>query len=174
MSIFDIQSVQLYNSTDGSTGKNNCLSSQTTNDVIQTRCIHWPEHSKGIVDRALYSLRQTRMQMCPYRRPWSKILLIGQLSGPQARTSVCASAISSPSQGVSRQLSEDQTHLRTSLQYQSRIVTPKGEVVRTEHGHPSGGLHFRRRRGFCYRRGKYASVVGRRNVTGDRPLGGNR
>jgi hypothetical protein len=174
MSIFAIETVQLYNSTDGSTRKDNCLSSQTTNDTIQTRGSYWPKHFERIADRTVHPLRQTRMQMRRHCRPWSKILFVGQLSGPQARTRVCAAKIREPSQGVSRQLSEDQTHIRGYLQYQSRIVTTKGETVKNEHGHRSGDLHFRRRRGFRYHRGKYASVIGRRSVPGDRPLGGNR
>ena len=174
MSIFEVESVQLYGRTDRSTHKDNHLPSQTTHDPFQADYLHWPTHLERLLDRTVHPLWETRMQMRRYRRPWSQILSVGQLSGTQARTRVCVAEIPRAGQGLSGQLSEDQTHVRRDFQYQSRTVATKRQVVKNKNGHPTGGFHFKRDRGFRNHRGKYASIVGRRSAEGDRHLGGIR
>ena len=173
MNICDIESVQLYSSTDESIRNDNCFSAQTPHTPIQAPGDHWPTCLERFSYRTVHPLREARMQMRRNSRTRSQILSIGQLPGPHARTRVRIAEISGSGKGIPRQLSEDQSHPRGDLLYQPRVVTTTGEVVENDYGHPSGGFHFRRHRRCSCRRGEYASIAARRNVCRKSRLGGN-
>ena len=174
MSEVEVESVQLYNSTDEFTGKISFLPSQATHNSLQAHHSHWPTHFERIAHRAVHQMWKTRMQLRKYSRPWSQILSLGQLSRPQTRTGVCSAGISGSGQGISRQLSESQTDIRRDFLHQSRTAKTEKTVVKNENGHSAGLRHIDRDHGFRNHRGQYASSSGRGSAEGYRHMGGKR
>lgn len=174
MSAHRIESVQLYRCTDEFTGKDYHLSPQTPNNPFQANHYDRSSHFARLADRTVYPLRETRMQMCRFRRSWPQILSVGQLSRPQAGTGVCCAKISRPSKRVSHQLSDGKAITRRDFQHQSRIVAPERHVVKPPNGYFAGALHVNRDHGFRNHRGEYALHDGQRIADGDRRTGGKR
>ena len=174
MSWIEVISVQLGNCTDGFTANENLFSSKTTHDPFQTHHYHRPTSLEGFAYQTLHPLWQTWMQVRQYSRPWSQILSVGQLSGSQTRTRICASEISPSSQGFTYQLSDDQTHLRRDFEYQSRAASTERYGIKNPHEYYVELFSVHRDRCFCNLRSEYASGIVGRTIGRNRHMGGKR
>ena len=174
MSVIGVVSVQLGNCTDGFTTNQNIFPSKTPHSPLQTHPHHRSAHLERLTDRTLHPLWQTWMQVRTYPRPWSQILSVGQLSGPQTRTRICASEVSASSRRFPHQLSDGQADLRRDLEYQSRTAATERQVVKNAHGYPTGLLYVVGNHCLCNLRSEYASGAVGRFIDSNRHMGGNR
>ena len=171
MSGIGVISVQFDNCTDGFAANENLFPSKTTHDPFQTHHCHWPTPLEGLAHQTLHPLWQTWMQVRRYPRPWSQILSVGQLSGPQTRTRICASEISPSSRGFTYQLSDGQTNLRRDFEYQSRAAATERYGVKNPHEYLAELFSVHRDRSFCNLRSEYASGIVGRTIGRNRHMG---
>jgi len=126
---FGIESVQLYNYTDGTIPEDILIPSKTSHDSCQTNRDDRFARPAGFFDRTLHSLWENRLQMRGNSRPWSQIFSVGQLSWPQTRAGVCTAKVPDTGESICSQLPEDKTNLRGDLQHRSGALTTERKVV---------------------------------------------
>ena len=88
-----------------------------------------------LAHRALQTLRQARMQMCPGTRPRSQVLPLHQSAGNNARYGLCPTGGSRHGRSIPRELSFSPRDSRTDLQHQSRTPPSQGASIEKQRVH---------------------------------------
>ena len=82
-----------------------------------------------LAHRALQTLRQTRMQMCPGTRPRSQVLPLHQPAGLNTGDGLCPTGGSRHGRSIPRELSFSARDSRPDLQHQSRTAPSQGASI---------------------------------------------
>ena len=111
-----------------------------------------------LADRALQTLRQTRLQVCHWSGPWTEVLLVGQSnrcpSGDGLRSPVHAGT----SYSVPFQLPHHPRHTRSTLRNQPGVDAPTRSVLGADGECFIDTTHHRFR--FCCRCHNHGQYVG--------------
>lgn len=174
MNVSRVESVQLYEYTDGTRPTADRNTSTAPHQAVQTHHRHWSQYPARLTNRTLHPLWQARMQVHNDAWPWSEVLPVSELPGTQTRTAVRSPNTLRRGPGAPTQLPEGQGSLRRDIEYQSRTVTTQRNVVSKEHGYQGGQLIADRDCRFCNHRGKHASRPVRSRHGGRPGLGGKR
>jgi len=83
-----------------------------------------PIHPAWVLDRALQTMRQTRMQMRRRTRSWPQVLSVGKLPRPTTANGLRATRVVRANRGVPGQLSSSPRNLRGDLRDQPRTAAP--------------------------------------------------
>jgi hypothetical protein len=124
-----IESVQLFNFTDGCIPEDILIPTKTPRTSCQTNRGDRFSNPARFFNRTLHSLWKTRLQVRGNCRAWSQIFFIGQLSWPQTRAGLCTAKVPETGEPVCSQLPEGKTNLRGDLQHQSGTLTTERKVV---------------------------------------------
>lgn len=82
-----------------------------------------------LTHRALQTLRQARMQVCPRSRPWPQVLPLGELPRPAAANGLRTAGLSRADRPVSRPSSSGPRDLGRDMRDQSRTAaSPRGDL----------------------------------------------
>jgi hypothetical protein len=159
-----LQSDQLYTWSERHAERAHCRIAQTSQSssapTAHTQC-----DPARLPDRALQTLRKTRMQMRRRSRSWPQVLSLGQLPGLSTANGLCAARVLRADRRVHRQLPPSPGDLRGDLRDQPRAATAPRGALRNSDGRCTLLAHRTIRNGIRRRApGQYARSLARRRT----------